>query len=76
MPWKDGGSRHSTKYRWRWRRFAAHPYCGICKERIEMFHDTSIDHIVPISKGTILKADRSNWQLAHTACNNKKGSKV
>ena len=41
----------------------------------EAFHDTTIDHIVPISKGTILKADRSNWQLAHATCNHKKGSR-
>jgi 5-methylcytosine-specific restriction enzyme A len=47
--------------------------CAICGKKIENYLDVSIDHIVPLVKGG--GNERSNLQVAHKICNNRKGEK-
>lgn len=46
--------------------------CGICGKEIKDEKESTIDHIIPLSKGGADK--RHNMQLAHNDCNNKKGN--
>lgn len=54
--------------------------CALCNEPVDMSvsriskYGATIDHILPISKGGL--DERSNLQLAHWICNNRKGNKV
>lgn len=49
-------------------------FCGICKRAIMESKIMTIDHIVPLSLGG--KNNYANFQLAHDACNRKKGNGV
>lgn len=44
--------------------------CKLCNEPIVSFRDSSIDHIIPRSKGG---RKGNNLQLAHRLCNSNKG---
>jgi 5-methylcytosine-specific restriction endonuclease McrA len=46
--------------------------CAICGRKIKDLDDLTIDHIVPLAKGG--KNAMENYQLAHKACNEAKGS--
>ncbi len=46
--------------------------CAICGRQIDNMKDCTIDHIIPISKGG--RTTVENCQLAHFACNQKKGN--
>lgn len=53
--------------------------CGICNKKVDMAckkgpNRPSVDHIIPKSKGGIDHLD--NYQLAHEACNQRKGDKM
>lgn len=48
--------------------------CGICGKPIESFSDMHLDHIIPVSRGG--ETQPENIQLAHAACNLRKGDKV
>lgn len=48
--------------------------CGICKKFIEQFHEKSIDHVLPVSRGGTHTWD--NVQLAHRICNSVKNNKT
>lgn len=45
--------------------------CGICKEPVDSFKEMTIDHIIPLCQGGTI--DYHNLQLAHDACNLRKG---
>lgn len=59
------------KKTWLWERSKV---CGICGEKIETMRESTVDHVVPLSKGGSNRMD--NLQLAHEACNLKKGNAV
>ena len=46
--------------------------CAICGKKIKSLDDLTIDHIVPLAEGG--KNVLENYQLAHKACNEAKGS--
>lgn len=46
--------------------------CAICGRKIKKLDDLTVDHIVPLAKGG--KNVLENYQLAHKACNEAKGS--
>lgn len=46
--------------------------CAICGKKIKDLNDLTIDHIVPLAEGG--KNVAENFQLAHRACNEAKGS--
>ena len=46
--------------------------CAICGKKIKNLDDLTIDHIVPLAEGG--KNVIENYQLAHKACNEAKGS--
>lgn len=46
--------------------------CAICGRKIKDLEDLTVDHIVPLAKGG--KNVIENYQLAHKACNEEKGS--
>ena len=46
--------------------------CAICGKKIKNLEDVTIDHIVPLAEGG--KNVIENFQLAHKACNEAKGS--
>lgn len=46
--------------------------CAICGRKIKDLDDLTIDHIVPLAKGG--RNAIENYQLAHKACNEAKGS--
>lgn len=46
--------------------------CAICGRKIKNLEDLTVDHIVPIAKGGENVIE--NYQLAHKACNEAKGS--
>lgn len=45
--------------------------CAICHKAME-FHEATIDHIIPISKGGL--NNPNNYQLTHEVCNSQKGN--
>jgi 5-methylcytosine-specific restriction endonuclease McrA len=48
--------------------------CQLCKNEIHAFEDTTLDYILPYSKGG--KTVRENGQLAHRGCNARKNAEV
>lgn len=50
--------------------YEARQLCALCG-RIVGVDDRSLDHIIPLAAGG--SNDRANLQLAHRACNNKRG---
>ena len=56
------------------RLFEASNTCRLCKNEIHSFEDSTVDHIVPYSKGG--KTIAGNGQLAHRACNASKNAKM
>jgi 5-methylcytosine-specific restriction endonuclease McrA len=48
--------------------------CQLCKNEIHSFGDSTVDHIIPYSKGG--KTIANNGQLAHRACNASKNAKL
>lgn len=56
----------------RWQMWATHKICALCGEPIEKYLDSSIDHIVPKSKGG--SDHNSNLQITHMRCNSEKGN--
>lgn len=52
----------------------ANGYCSICGEHIDYFSESTIDHVIPKSKGGSNKM--SNLKIAHAYCNRKKGNKL
>lgn len=56
----------------RWQLWANHKKCALCGEIIERYLDSSVDHIMPRSKGG---SDHiSNVQITHMWCNSEKGN--
>lgn len=72
---KDRGKRKNTKMlrTLRMNLFAKNNICSLCKKEIIDLEESSIDHIIPLSKGG--SNEHSNLALAHVKCNNLKGSK-
>ena len=65
MPaWKKRQMRHDL-----WKKSQL---CGICNRQLPGEHKSTLDHIVPLSKGG--ENELSNMQLTHSKCNNKKGN--
>lgn len=56
----------------RWQMWVNEKQCQLCGERIEDYEHSSVDHIIPISKGG--KDIESNVQITHVWCNNQKGN--
>lgn len=50
------------------------PVCRICKNEIHSLEDSTVDHIMPYSKGG--KTISDNGQLAHRGCNARKNAKM
>jgi 5-methylcytosine-specific restriction endonuclease McrA len=48
--------------------------CQICKNQIHTLDDSTVDHIVPYSKGG--KTSPNNAQLAHRSCNASKNAQL
>jgi len=48
--------------------------CQLCKNEIHSFDDSTVDHIIPYSRGG--KTTRKNGQLAHRGCNARKNANV
>lgn len=48
--------------------------CGLCGDSFKSLKDTSIDHIIPLSKGGRDTID--NMQVVHIECNQKKGNAI
>lgn len=48
--------------------------CGICGKQLPSRKASTIDHIIPYSRGGGHEIE--NLQLAHNKCNNKKDNKV
>lgn len=48
--------------------------CQLCKNEIHSFEDSTVDHVVPYSKGG--KTTPSNGQLAHRGCNASKNARL
>ncbi|WP_407677004.1 HNH endonuclease [Peredibacter starrii] len=46
--------------------------CFVCRNKIEYFDDSSIEHIVPLSEGG--NSSARNLTLSHRRCNNLRGS--
>jgi 5-methylcytosine-specific restriction endonuclease McrA len=62
-------------YKKRWIKrdlWAISKLCGICSKDLPGIHKSTLDHIIPLSKGGA--DDESNLQLAHLNCNNAKGN--
>ena len=69
MTSKTGRARTKAKLELLWRDGRR---CAICGRKIKDLDDLTIDHIVPLAKGG--KNTLENYQLAHKACNEAKGS--
>lgn len=52
----------------------AYRRCGICGEMIATMAEATVDHKIPLSRGGSNRTD--NLQLAHEACNQRKGNRV
>jgi hypothetical protein len=50
------------------------PVCQLCQNQIHSFEDSTVDHIVPYSKGG--KTTSGNAQLAHRGCNARKNAQM
>ena len=50
------------------------PVCQLCKNQIHSLDDSTVDHIMPYSKGG--KTVPDNGQLAHRACNARKNAQL
>jgi hypothetical protein len=48
--------------------------CQLCKNQIHVFDDSTVDHIIPYSKGG--KTVPENGELAHRGCNAKKNAQM
>ncbi len=48
------------------------PVCQLCKNQIHSLDDSTVDHIIPYSKGG--KTSPSNAQLSHRGCNARKNA--
>lgn len=46
--------------------------CKLCGKKFKSFEETTIDHIIPKSKGGLNHI--TNYQLSHLKCNAKKGN--
>ena len=77
---------HDGKHRPQYERnkkiiLATQEFCAICGKRVDFsikYPDPmcpTVDHIVPVSKGGH-PSDLGNMQLAHFACNRKKGDRL
>jgi hypothetical protein len=60
-------------FEFRKRLWEENPVCMLCKNQIHSFEDSTVDHIVPYSKGG--KTEPANGQLAHRSCNARKATK-
>ena len=54
--------------------FDKSPVCKLCKNQIHSLDDSTVDHIIPYSKGGKTSAD--NGQLAHRSCNARKNAQM
>lgn len=54
--------------------FDKSPTCRLCKNEIHSLDDSTVDHIVPYSKGG--KTNTENAQLAHRSCNARKNAQM
>ncbi|TNF30719.1 MAG: HNH endonuclease [Deltaproteobacteria bacterium] len=55
----------------RWSMWVQSKTCALCGEAIKVYEDSSVDHIIPVSRGG--KDTESNVQITHVWCNNQKG---
>tara|TARA_R110002072_G_scaffold534_7_gene4151 strand:+ start:55139 stop:55450 length:312 start_codon:yes stop_codon:yes gene_type:complete len=57
----------------RWKLWiASNKICGICEKVIDDYEESSVDHILPKSRGG--KDNTENLQITHLKCNNQKGN--
>jgi hypothetical protein len=61
-------------YNFRRELYEKQPICRICGNEIHAFDDSTVDHIIPYSKGGETTYD--NAQLAHRSCNARKCAKL
>lgn len=54
--------------------FDKSPTCRLCNNEIHSLDDSTVDHIIPYSKGGKTKAD--NAQLSHRSCNARKNAQM
>jgi 5-methylcytosine-specific restriction endonuclease McrA len=54
--------------------FDKSPICRLCKNEIHSLDDSTVDHIIPYSKGG--KTTPDNGQLAHRSCNARKNAQM
>jgi 5-methylcytosine-specific restriction endonuclease McrA len=54
--------------------FDKSPTCRLCNNEIHSLDDSTVDHIIPYSKGGKTKPD--NAQLAHRSCNARKNAQM
>jgi len=50
------------------------PVCQLCKNQIHSLDDSTVDHIIPYSKGG--KTTPNNAQLSHRGCNARKNAQM
>lgn len=50
------------------------PMCQLCKNQIHSLDDSTVDHVIPYSKGG--KTVAGNGQLAHRGCNARKNAQL
>ncbi|MCR9206047.1 MAG: HNH endonuclease, partial [Halobacteriovoraceae bacterium] len=58
--------------RWKW--FKKDNTCGLCGTKIEHYYQSSLDHIVPVSRGG--SNSITNLRLTHIRCNRIKGDRL
>lgn len=61
-------------YDFRRQLYEKQPICRLCSNEIHSFDDSTVDHIIPYSKGG--KTAHDNAQLAHRSCNARKCAKL
>jgi hypothetical protein len=54
--------------------FDKSPICWLCHNQIHSFDDSTVDHIIPYSKGG--KTTSDNAQLTHRSCNARKNAQM